>query len=163
LIPSLCIISTASLLIVPTVQASGVAQPSAETIKLRDFNRPATTLKEWEQKLNSSKLITQNAPVPIISVQLNRVDDGLDIVLTAENGNPLPVDATNFRAEGNSLIADIPNAVLALPEGNKFQADNPTSDIANVTVAQVDATSIQVRVVGKEALPTSEVTLRRVH
>ncbi|HEY9885034.1 MAG TPA: TonB-dependent siderophore receptor, partial [Thermosynechococcaceae cyanobacterium] len=121
---------------------------------------PATTLKEWKEKLENSKLISQNAPVTITDVQLNRVEDGLDVVLETEEGKPLSVDATNFRAEGNSLIADIPNAVLALPNAQEFSAENPTSDIANVRVTQLDASTIRVSVTGNKALPTSEVTLR---
>jgi iron complex outermembrane receptor protein len=141
---------------------AAVESPRQTAVKLRikDFDRPATTLKEWEQKLESSKLISQNAPVTITDVQLNRVDDGLDVVLETEEGKPLSVDATNFRAEGNSLIADIPNAVLALPNAQEFSAENPIEEIANVRVTQLDASTIRVSVTGNKALPTSEVTLR---
>ncbi|MEP1058640.1 MULTISPECIES: TonB-dependent siderophore receptor [Cyanophyceae] len=128
--------------------------------RLKDFDRPATTLKEWEEKLENSKLISQNAPVTVTDVQVNRVDDGLDVVLEIEEGKPLSIDATNFRAEGTSLIADIPNAVLALPNAQEFSAENPSEEIANVRVTQLDASTIRVNVTGSKALPMSEVTLR---
>ena len=153
LIHSLSIISAAFLLIVPTVQASGAAQPSAETIKLRDFKRPATTVKNWLAQVEA-------ATVTVTGVALEQTEAGLDIILETAAGKPLQVDATKFRAEGNSLIADIPNAVLTLPNAEEFSADNPTEEIAVVRVTQVDAANIRVTVAGKTALPTSEVTLR---
>ncbi|MBW4693417.1 MAG: TonB-dependent siderophore receptor [Lyngbya sp. HA4199-MV5] len=128
--------------------------------RVRDFNRPATTLKEWEAKLEHAKLLTQNAPVTVTSVQLNRAEDGLDITLETADSEPLQVDATKFRAEGKSLVADIPNAVLALPNAQEFSADNPTSEIAAVRVTQTDASTIRVSVIGTTALPTSDVTLK---
>jgi iron complex outermembrane receptor protein len=122
--------------------------------RLQDFNRLATTLKEWE------KLITQNALVSVIGVKLERVDDGLDITLETADSKPLQVDATKFRAEGKSLIADIPNAVLALPNAQAYSAESPTSEIANVRVVQLDASTIRVSVTGTTALPKSDVTLK---
>ena len=72
----------------------------------------------------------------------------------------MQVDATKFRVEGNSLIADIPNAMLSLPEAQAFSEENPMTDITNVQVTQMDASSIRVSVTGKGALPTSEMTLK---
>ncbi|HEY9655172.1 MAG TPA: AMIN domain-containing protein, partial [Crinalium sp.] len=134
-------------------------QPTAE-LRVKDFKRPATTVKEWKSKLENSQLISQNAPVPITGVEVNPVDDGLDIVLDTEDGKPLVIDATDFRSESKSLIADIPNAVLALPNAQEFIAENPSEDIATVRVTQLDATTLRVSVTGNTALPTSEVTLR---
>jgi iron complex outermembrane receptor protein len=99
------------------------------------------------------------ARVQITNVKLDRTATGLDIVLETAEGKPLQVDATKFRREGNSLIAEIPNAVLALPQGQTFVADNPTADIATVQVVQQEGT-IRVSVAGKEALPKTEVTLK---
>ncbi|MBF2028205.1 MAG: TonB-dependent receptor [Oscillatoriales cyanobacterium C42_A2020_001] len=88
------------------------------------------------------------------------MDAGLDIVLETADGKPLQVDATKFRSVGNSLIADIPNAALALTNAQAFSADNPTGDIANVRITQVDANTIRVSVTGNNALPKQEVTLK---
>ena len=124
----------------------GVAQ-------VRDLNRPATTVKEWMAQVEA-------ATVRVMNVKLERTATGLDIVLETAEGKPLQVDATKFRSEDNSLIADIPNAVLALPTGQAFTAENPTADIATVQVTQLDAANLRVSVVGKEALPKTEVTLK---
>jgi iron complex outermembrane receptor protein len=128
--------------------------------RIRDL-KPPTTLKEWESQLETHrlKLITQNSPIPITGVKLNQVDAGLEIVLETQEGRSLQIDATKFRTENNSLIADIPNAVLALPDAQAFNADNPTGEIATVRVTQLDASTVQVTVTGKDALPTQEITL----
>ena len=132
------------------------------TSYIRDLEPPATTLKEWERQLETHrlKLITQNSSIPITGVKLNQVDAGLEIVLETQAGRSLQIDATKFRTENNSLIADIPNAVLALPDAQEFNAENPTGEIAAVRVTQTDAATIRISVVGTTALPQSDVTLK---
>lgn len=125
--------------------------------QLKDFDRSPTTVKEWVAQIE----VAQNeAPVRVTGVTLDRTETTLDITLETVDGKLLQIDATQFTRNGNALIATISSAVLALPDGNEFQASNPTDDIASVTVTQVDATNIRVTVAGKTALPTSEVTLR---
>jgi iron complex outermembrane receptor protein len=120
--------------------------------RLRDRKQPTTTVKQWVAQMEA-------AQVQVTNVKLERTATGLDITLETADGKPLQVDATKFRREGNNLIADIPNAVLALPQGQTFVADNPTADIATVQVTQQEG-NIRVSVAGKEALPKTEVTLR---
>lgn len=118
----------------------------------RDGSRPATTVKEWLAQIEA-------ASVQVTGITLSPTETGLDITVETAEGKPLQVDATQFRAEGNSLIADIPKAVLALPDAQEFSAANPTGDIATVQVVQQNADTIQVRVTGTNALPKSDVTL----
>jgi len=120
---------------------------------LRERPKPATTVKEWVAQIEA-------ATVQVTGVKLERSETGLDIVLETAEGKPLQVDATKFRAEGNRLIAEIPNAVLALPDVPGFSAENPTADIATVQVVQQDINSIRVIVTGTNALPKQEVTLK---
>ncbi|MCL6433964.1 MAG: TonB-dependent siderophore receptor [Leptolyngbyaceae cyanobacterium HOT.MB2.61] len=120
---------------------------------LRERPKPATTVKAWVAQIEA-------ATVQVTGVKLERSETGLDIVLETAEGKPLQVDATKFRAEGNRLIAEIPNAVLALPEGQAFSAENPTADIASVQVVQQDPNKIRVSVAGTSAPPTTEVTLK---
>jgi iron complex outermembrane recepter protein len=119
--------------------------------------RPAMTVKEWIAQIEAAE---SQAIVQVIGVKLDRTETGLNITLETTNNELLQIDTTEFTTEGYALVADIPDAVLALPTGDTFQADNPTEDIANVTITQVDATTIQITVAGKTALPTSEVTLK---
>lgn len=127
--------------------------PSSSPVRLQNFSRPTTTVKEWLAQMEA-------ATAQITKVELNRTDTGMDIVIDTQDAKPLQVDATKFRAEGNTLIADIPNAVLVLPDGQEFSVDNPTSEIASVRVAQIDAANVRVSVTGKTALPKGEVTLK---
>jgi iron complex outermembrane receptor protein len=120
---------------------------------LRERPQPPTTVKEWVAQIEA-------ATVQVTGVKLERSETGLDIVLETAEGKPLQVDATKFRTEGNSLFAEIPNAVLALPEGQAFTAETPTADIALVQVTQQEGSNIRVSVSGNTALPTTEVTLK---
>jgi iron complex outermembrane receptor protein len=148
------------------IHATGEArEPHAETaavkkqrqaaagLRIKDFHRPATTLKAWLAQVEA-------ATAQVTRIQLDRTEAGLEIVLETQDGKPLQIDATKFTSEGNSLIANIPNAVLVLPKAQEFSAENPTSEIASVRVTQVDAANIRVTVAGKNALPTQEVTLK---
>jgi hypothetical protein len=122
-------------------------------LRVKDLHRPAMTLKEWMAQVEA-------ATAQVTRVQLDRTEIGLEIVLDTQDGKPLQIDATQFKSEGNSLIAGIPNAVMALPQAREFSVDNPTADIANIRVTQTDAATIQVRVTGNNTLLTSDVTLK---
>jgi iron complex outermembrane recepter protein len=114
---------------------------------------PATTVKDWLAQIEATT-------VQVTRIELERTDTQLDIILETAEGKPLQIDATQLRQEGNSLIAEIPNAVLVLPEGQSFIAENPTADIATVQVVQQDTSTIQVNVTGNVALPQTEVMLK---
>ena len=141
-------------------RSEGVKKPRAEEVKplhritrLRDHHRPTTTVKDWLAQVEA-------ATVQVTNVRVDRTDFGLEITLETSESKPLHRPATVFRTEGNNLIADIPNAVLALPNATEFSADTPTEEIANVRVTQVNASTIRVAVAGNGALPKQEVTLK---
>lgn len=147
-----------SLVILPTWAEPGNGQQineekEANVSRLPEMQRPATTLKEWRAQIEAAR-------VQVTEVQLNPIETGLEIVLQTAQGKPLQVDASKIRSEGNSLIADIPNAVLALTDAQAFNAENPTPDIARVQVVQADGNTIRVTVTGNNALPQQEVTLK---
>jgi iron complex outermembrane recepter protein len=130
------------------------SRAGAEEIRrVSDLSRPATTVKEWMAQVEA-------ATVKVTNIRLNPTQTGLEILLETQDGKPLTVDATKFRTEGNSLIADISNAALALTNAEAFNAENPTADIATVQVVQQDANSIRIRVTGNAAPPQTEVTLK---
>jgi iron complex outermembrane recepter protein len=140
----------ASLLLVLATE-SAAAEP--EVPRVVDLPRSATTVKEWRAQIEA-------ANVQVTNVKLEPTTTGLNITLETAEGKPLKVDATKFRSEGNSLIADIPNAVLALPNAQPFTAEQPTPDIATVQVVQQDANSIRINVTGVNAPPKTEVTIK---
>jgi iron complex outermembrane recepter protein len=124
-------------------------------IQVKDLPQTSTRAADLFAQEAQQSTISQ-----VTKVQLNRTEAGLEIVLDTQDSKPLQVDATKFRTEGNSLIADLPNAVLTLPDAQAFNADNPTGDIANVRISQLDAATIRVSVTGINALPKTEVTLK---
>lgn len=134
---------------------SGLALPGwADTpsIQFKQHDRHVPT-KEWVAQVEATT-------VQVTGISLNRTATGLEIVLQTAEGKPLQIDATQFRADGNRLIADIPKAVLALPDSQAFVADNPTADIASVRVVQQEPNLIQVSVAGINELPSTEVSLK---
>lgn len=112
--------------------------------------QPAQSVMEWMAQIEA-------ATVQVNAVKLERSENELDIILETAKGEPFQIGA--IRAERDRLIAEIPNARLALPEGQSFQAENPTADIASVQVIQ-ESNQIRVLVIGKNALPQTLVTLR---
>ena len=92
----------------------------------------------------------QGDVVQITGVVANPTEKGVEIILQTTQGKVLqPVTL----ALGNTYIANIPNAVLALPQGGEFRQDNPASGISRVAVTQATANSIRVAVTGETALP----------
>ncbi len=115
--------------------------------------KAAKTVKEWVAQIEATT-------VQVTGIKLNSTETSLEILLETQDDKPLQIDASKFRTEGNSLVADIPNAVLTLTNAQAFTAENPTPDIATVQVVQQDANNIRVSVTGNNAPPTTEVTLK---
>ncbi|NDJ16451.1 TonB-dependent receptor domain-containing protein [Myxacorys almedinensis] len=122
---------------------------ATERVDLKQ-HQPATSVTEWMAQIEA-------ATVQVTAVKLERSETELDIILETADGKPLKIGA--IRSERDRFIAEIPNAALALPEGQSFQAENPTADIASVQVVQ-DSNQIRVIVTGKNALPQTLVTLK---
>lgn len=92
--------------------------------------------------------------VQVTSVQLKPTPSGLEVILQTSDGATPQVFTSN---SGKAFVADIANAQLRLPQGNEFRANNPAEGIAEVTVTNLNANSIQVRVIGAAAVPKVEV------
>jgi iron complex outermembrane recepter protein len=118
-----------------------------------DLPRASVTVKEWMVQIEATI-------VRVNSIKVEPSDVGINITLETMDGKPLQIDATKFRAEGNTLIAEIANAVLTLPDTSTFTANNPTNEVATVQVVQQDSSTIRVTVTGVNKLPQQEVTLK---
>ena len=95
------------------------------------------------------------APVPeavsITAVEVTPSEEGLAITLTTAAGD---LAAPALTVIGNAQIAEIPNAVLALPDSDEFQVANPVEGIALVTVASLPDNRVRVVITGVDAPPT---------
>lgn len=117
--------------------------------QLSDLDRPAMTVTEWLAQ-------SETTPVQIIGVQLNSTPQGLDLQLeTPGNSIQLPEPSTI----GNALIFTLDHAVLALPDGDEFQAANPAAGIALVSVASLPNNRVRVSMTGTDAPPIATPTL----
>jgi iron complex outermembrane recepter protein len=94
------------------------------------------------------------ASVQVRGVKVTNTDKGIEVTLESANPEALrPV----IKSVENNYIADVPNAVLTLPEGKEFSIANPVSGIVSVSVTQVDANTVRVTVTGEAGLPTGEL------
>lgn len=94
----------------------------------------------------------QSSVARITGVRYNSTADGLEIVLESSDQQLIPL----ILPEGNSIVIDILNAVLALPEGELNQAD-PAPGIAAVTLTQIDERSIRLTITGADQAPSVQV------
>ena len=109
---------------------------------------PSLTLSDWVAQIEAS--LTQ-----ITGVRVEETEAGLQLVLeTAEGDLPAPTTQT----VGNALIADIPNAVLVLPDGNSFEQFAPAEGIALVAVTNEPGDRVRVAITGTDAPPVVAVT-----
>ena len=93
----------------------------------------------------------------ITDVQLNPVDGGINLVLKTSSGSRPQVFTTK---QGKSLVADIINTQLRLPQGNSFRQDKPAPGITSVAINQLDANSIRVTVTGDKGVPNTQPVKR---
>lgn len=99
-------------------------------------------LEPSPRMLNESKFLTPvsnrakevaQATLRVTGVELNPTAEGLGLILKT-TGEKLPESfETRF---GETLIIDLINTQLQLPEGNRFVQENPTAGIASVEVIQ---------------------------
>jgi iron complex outermembrane recepter protein len=95
-----------------------------------------------------------NSAVKITGVKVNPTTTGVELVLESSAG---VISQPTTKREGNTLTADIPNAVLNLTDGKEFQSVNPTKGITNVSVTQLNENSVRVIVTGSDAVPAVNV------
>jgi len=107
----------------------------------------ASELQQVQPQIPNSRL------VQVTGVRLNLTTQGIEVVL--ETTAALNA-ATSV--EENTLIADIPNAVVVLPEGEEFQATDPAAGIASVSVTNLEGNFVRVAITGVDAPPTADVT-----
>ncbi len=113
------------------------------------------TLAEWiATRKSQNSDIAQNVPVQVTGVSIFETDAGLEIVL--ETAGQLSQPTTSV--VGNTLIADIPNAVLNLQDAQNAQFVNPTAEIASLSVTNLPNNQIRVAIEGVNTPPTAQVS-----
>ena len=96
----------------------------------------------------------QAQSVQVTAVQLNRTDSGIELVLQTTNGKSPQVFTSRY---GQTLVADIIDTQLALPNNQAFRQENPATGITAVTVTQQNANSVRVTVTGTADVPQVQI------
>ena len=95
--------------------------------------------------LSASILVAQApswaVPTPVTGVQINQTGNGLSVILVTGKGDRPEVFTVS---RDNSLVADIVNAQLNLPDSKSFLQLNPSPGIASIEVTPIDTNSIRV-------------------
>ncbi|MEM1370118.1 MAG: TonB-dependent receptor plug domain-containing protein, partial [Cyanobacteria bacterium P01_H01_bin.15] len=87
----------------------------------------------------------------ITDIQLRTLGDGVQLILITDS--PKIPDVFQSTVD-NTLLVDIVGAQLALPDGNRFQADNPMISVESIVIRQVRDREIQIQIAGDaENLP----------
>ncbi|MEH1846495.1 MAG: TonB-dependent receptor plug domain-containing protein [Nostoc sp.] len=134
-----------------TAAVLGKEIPNRDIPSLNQIKRPSSSA----QMLVQSPLTPQIEVIPITGVKVNSTDKGLEVILeTNSKSDRLQVTP---KTEGNSYIADIPNAQLRLTNGNTFRQQKPVAGINEVTVININVNTIRVTVTGEVGLPTVEL------
>ena len=89
-------------------------------------------------------------PAEITGVRLEVLEDGLKVVLETEQ--PERVEVFQFQ-EGTTLIVDVTNAVLALPEGESYQQLNPVPGVTSLTLEQRRSDEVQITAISDNEAP----------
>jgi len=108
-----------------------------------------------EIEVTPPTLAQGNEAIVINAVRLRPTDTGLEIDLATAAGTLPTVTPT---VQGNTLIAEIPNAVLSLPDGDRFEQLDPAEGIASVQVTPLPDNQVQVSITGVDQPPTATVS-----
>ncbi|ASC71760.1 TonB-dependent siderophore receptor [Halomicronema hongdechloris C2206] len=137
------------LLLLAGVLALVPLSPGAAETEDRRSERPRSLSAE------ASQLDLAQGLVQITDVQVDTSATGLRLVLETSGTLTAPETTT----AGNALTAEIPNAVLALPDGDSFEVADPIDGIARVALTNLAGDRVQVSITGIEAPPTTDVSV----
>ena len=133
--------------------------PISEVRQLNSIERPlsgtsyvlkANRVKNFIAQLSQPRTDV----VSVTDVKVNNTDKGIELILVTPNSEKLSVSG---KTEGNSYIVNIPNAQLQLASGESFQQSKPVAGITLITVANADANTLWVTVVGEKGAPAVEL------
>ncbi|WP_143167806.1 TonB-dependent receptor domain-containing protein [Chroogloeocystis siderophila] len=134
------------LTIVSIVSVIGTQSVRAQ--ELPTVQQTANTATQWLAQL-------QPAVTQVTNVEVSATSEGLEIVLQTPTGE---ISLPTISVIDNTLIADIPNAILVLPDAEQFQATNPTTGITSVSVTNLENNQIRVTISGETTAPVAKVS-----
>ena len=106
--------------------------------------------------LQQQDALAQTPTTQITGVQITTTASGLEIIVEGLDGQP---ESPTLTTVGNALIADIPNAVLSIPEADLMPVAEPAAGIALVTVTELSDNQVRIAITGTDAPPTAEFSV----
>ncbi|MEO1560267.1 MAG: TonB-dependent siderophore receptor [Cyanobacteria bacterium J06632_19] len=141
---NLWVISTVSILTVAPAWAKGT-----ETLLTEESNSSVVNSSKIAQSTSST-----NSAIKVTAVELYQTEAGLEVVL--KTPNPKLLKPTKTTTAGNTIVTDIPNAVLELSASKEFLFDNPIQGITQVRVTNVVGNIVRIEITGQDGLPTAK-------
>jgi iron complex outermembrane recepter protein len=93
--------------------------------------------------------------IQVTGVRVSATSSGVNVILET-NSDTIPQVSTT--SSDKTLLTDIFNTQLRLPDGQAFRQDNPVEGIAAVTVTQQSPNTIRVAVTGTTEVPTVQLS-----
>ncbi|MBE9117709.1 TonB-dependent receptor [Lusitaniella coriacea LEGE 07157] len=151
--------ATISAITAESVRAD-ISQVSIDTStsqipRLSEMEFPKTRAEWLSQDLPPTQVETEEV-IEITGVRLTPTTDGIEVVLETAGGERV---TPTTEVVGDALIAEIPNAVLALPDGKVFEELNPAPGIELVRVTSLPGERVQISITGIDAPPTAQVRM----
>jgi iron complex outermembrane receptor protein len=114
--------------------------------RILDFN-------DTEQPATNIKGLLSQGQIQITDVKLQATEKGIEVFLATNQSEQLQL--VN-KSEGNNYIVDIPNSQLRLSSG-EFRQEKPLVEITEVSVTNLDANTIRIKVTGEKTQPQVEL------
>jgi iron complex outermembrane receptor protein len=131
------------------IQPLNAEEISPKILRLEDIKLPTTNVKDW---------LTQQSPtnevIPITEINLKQTATGLEVILDSLTSK---LSQPTTSSIGNTIVTEINNAILALPNKQEFRAENPAPDIALVVVTQINPNTVRIEVTGVDGIPTAQI------
>lgn len=162
----LCLLTLTSGVFVVFVESAqaqlNVQEVDLQVASTRLLQYPITKIKRVKEltraMTNAAPLLVQapenNIIVQVTGVKINSTPTGVEVVLETATGT---LQKPITKSQGNTLIADIPGTVLALPDHQAFRVENPVQGIKVISVTQTQPSNIRVSVTGEAAVPKAQV------
>ncbi|MEH1827087.1 MAG: TonB-dependent siderophore receptor [Nostoc sp.] len=123
--------------------------------EIRSLDQIKHPLTDAQKLVQSTTPTSETETVSVTGVKINSTDKGLEVILgTGVKSERLQVTP---KTEGNSYIADIPNAQLRLSSGESFRQLKPAAGITEVSVTNINVNTLRVTVMGEDSTPAVQL------
>ena len=103
--------------------------------------------------------LSQNNLTRVTGIELERSNDGLQVVLKTAAGSERLVPL--IVPQGNNLVIDLLDAKLAFSVRNGITEANPAPGIKSIALNKAGKNSIRLTITGDESVPNAEIVASR--